>query len=243
MKAAIMQPTYLPWIGYFDLIDQVDKYVFLNNVQLVKRSWQVRNRIKTTQGQLFLTVPIRKIKSRDETNICEAIIDDSEAWREKHLKSIGLAYKKAPYFDEVFSFISGLIKTEITMLADFNINIIKNISDKIGIDVNTKFVTSSKLMGVDGKKDTLLVSICKAIGCYEYVSAKGSADYIEKDSPGGQFVKSDIKLFYHNYSHPNYDQINGNFLPQMSTIDLLFNKGFSQSLEIIRLGRRACLVF
>jgi hypothetical protein len=107
---AIMQPTYIPWLGYFDLMDSVDSFVFLNDVQWAKWSWQVRNRIKTSQGGLFLTVPIKRgVKSRLETKINEAQINDTEMWREKHLKSIFVAYRKSRYFDEVFPFLETMI--------------------------------------------------------------------------------------------------------------------------------------
>jgi hypothetical protein len=91
MLCAIMQPTYFPWTGYFDLIDQSDKFVFLDDVQLVRRSWMVRNRIKTSQGPLFLSIPVRKTKHRDEQLLHETEIDYSQNWQKKHLDSIRFA--------------------------------------------------------------------------------------------------------------------------------------------------------
>jgi len=234
--AAIMQPTYIPWLGYFDLIDQADKFVFLDNVQLVKRSWHIRNRIKTAQGELYLTIPVKKNKSRDKTILCEAHIDYEQTWKKRHLRSIQLAYKKAPYFNKVYSFIEKLIESNEVILSEFNINIIKGIFSKIGI--NKKFIKASKLQNINGFKDVLLVSICKEINCNYYFSAHGSSGYIERNSPGGEFAKSSIYLYYQNYKHPVYNQLYGDFIPYMSIIDLLFNYGFSRSLEIIKSGRR-----
>ena len=128
---AIMQPTYNPWLGYFDLIDRVDTFVFLDNVQVVKRSWQVRNRIKTPKGELFLTIPIIRPKGQS-TKLNEALIDDTQHWRRKHIKTIEFYYKNAKYFDEVFPFIKGLIEFPTTILSEFNINFITTISKKIG---------------------------------------------------------------------------------------------------------------
>ena len=91
---AIMQPTFFPWIGYFDLIDQVETFVFFDDVQLVKRSWQVRNRIKSANGELFLTIPIKKNKIRDELLISEAEIAYDENWQNKHLKTLNLLIKR-----------------------------------------------------------------------------------------------------------------------------------------------------
>ena len=231
-----MQPTYIPWMGYFNLIDQVDKFVFLDDVQLVKRSWQTRNRIKTAQGELFLTIPIKKVDKRDDTLICNAVISEDESWKEKHIRSLELAYKKAPYFDLMFSFIKEIIFNEEKKLSDYNIYIIKQIAQKLGL--KTEFIRSSELKGIVGKKDARLVSVCKHIGCDDYISPQGSAVYIEKECPGGEFAKNNLKFFYHNYEHPVYEQINGNFIGFMSIIDLFFNHGFDASLDIIKKGRR-----
>jgi hypothetical protein len=112
---AIMQPTFFPWIGYFDLIDQVESFVFYDDVQLVKRSWQVRNRIKSANGELFLTIPIKKNKTRDELLISEAEIAYDENWQSKHLKSIESAYKKADHFTVYL--VSCLLITKKNMKA------------------------------------------------------------------------------------------------------------------------------
>lgn len=239
MKCAIMQPTYIPWLGYFDLIDQVDKFVFLDDVKLEKCSWQVRNRIRSSRGELYLTIPIRRTVGRDKLIINEAVINEGLIWRKTHLKSIFFAYRKAAFFEEVYPFVETLINTKTENLADFNYNVIVLIAKRIGID--KKFIRSSELDNLCGKKDARVVSICKAIGCDEYLSPQGAAVYIERNSPGGEFVKNNMLLFYQNYSHPVYTQLYGEFLPYLSSIDLLFNCGFDGSLEIIRSGRRQAI--
>ena len=236
VKCAIMQPTYMPWLGYFDLMDKVDIFVYLDNVQLVKRSWQVRNRIKTSQGELFLTIPIKKTDSRKRILIKDAVINDDENWRYKHIRSIELAYKKSPYFDEVFPVIKRLICNDIVFLGDFNVNLIEEIRRRIGISSFT--VRSSLLGNMFGKKDELLANICDAVKADVYISPIGSAVYIEKNESGGALVKRGIDLYYHNYEHPVYEQINGAFRPYMGIVDLLFNVGFEQALSVIRSGRK-----
>ncbi len=236
IKCAIMQPTYNPWIGYFDLMDKVDVFVYLDNVQLVKRSWHVRNRIKTPQGELFLTIPIKKQKSRKDSLIKDALLNDEENWRYKHLKSIEINYKKAKYFDIVFPFLEGIIDNNIKYLGDFNINMIEKIKYAIGI--NTQTLRSSDIPFIKGKRDSLLAKICKYLNANIYISPQGSSIYIERDNPGGEIVKHGIELFYHNYEHPVYNQLYGKFIPYMGIIDLLFNEGFQNALEIIRKGRR-----
>ena len=236
MKCAIMQPTYIPWLGYFDLIDSVNKFIFLDDVKLEKCSWQVRNRIKTPQGELYLTIPVRSTKGRDKLIINEVTINDSELWRKKHLKSIFYAYKKSEFFNEVYPFIEKLINNKTIKLCGFTINIITTISDRIGI--NKGFMLSSNLKKLSGRNEERIVSICKEVNCNEYLSPQGSAVYIEKELPGGKFPKNNIDLFYQNYKHPVFRQGYGEFLPYMSILDLLFNYGFNKSLKIIRSGRR-----
>jgi hypothetical protein len=230
-----MQPTYNPWIGYFDMIDKVDKFVFLDNVQLAKRSWQVRNRIKTPSGELMLTIPVKKKKTRSETILCKCEINDDEKWRRKHLQALRLNYSKARYFDEVHPLVQELIESERTFVADFNIHIIKTVCAKIGIE--SDFVTASDLGSFDAKKDALLAEICQKIGVAAYLSARGSKEYIERESPGGELVRRGIDLYYHCYDHPQYNQLHGDFVPFMGIFDLLYNEGFQNSLDIIRRGR------
>lgn len=241
MTCAIMQPTYLPWIGIFDLMDQADKYVFYDDVQLVKRSWNVRNRIKNNQGELYLTIPVKKTKSRNDTLICEAVINDDENWRDKHLKSIKHAYIKAPYYNDVMPFVETLISNSIIILSELNIFINTEIAKKIGLQ--TTFLKSSDLKSKEGKKDLRLAAICKEINCNNYLSAQGSAAYIELEKPGGVFPENNINLFYHHYEHPAYAQQHGEFLPYMCILDLLFNCGFNNALQVIRTGRKKSFTY
>lgn len=238
---AIMQPTYLPWIGYFDLIDQVDQFVLLDNVQLAKRSWQVRNRIKTSQGDLFLTVSIKKKEHRADILIKNAEINYEENWTNKHLKSLEFNYKKAAYFREVYDLIYKILSTKHKYLARLNIDIIHSVSKKIGQEVN--FIRSSEFKEISGEKDKRLVEICKRIDAKEYLSPQGSAVYMERMRPGGEFVKEKIELFYHNFKHPIYHQLFNGFISHLCILDLLFNYGFDNSLEIIRKGRRPKIYF
>ena len=102
---AIMQPTYIPWIGYFDLIDKVDYFVFYDDVQVAKRSWQVRNKVKGSNGIQWLTLPIKNTNKRDDLLINEAELDNNQNWLKKHLQTIKQNYIKSNYFDDVYSFL------------------------------------------------------------------------------------------------------------------------------------------
>lgn len=236
MKCAIMQPTYFPWIGYFSLIDSVDKFVILDNVKLEKHSWQTRNRIKTSNGESFLTIPTHVPKGRLDTLINETLLATETNWRDKHLKGIYFAYLKSNYFKDIYKLIEKLIYFDIDNLSEYTTNIIREISCNIG--VNTEFIISSRMDNIKGEKDERLVNICKLLKCNTYYSPQGSAVYIEKEVPGGAFPKNEIILKYQNYIHPIYSQLWGDFLPFMGIADLLFNYGFKKSLEIIRSGKK-----
>lgn len=236
MICTIMQPTYIPWLGYFDLIDSADRFILLDDAKLKKRSWQVRNRIKTQYGEEYLTIPVKKTKDGEEPMINEAVINYRELWQRRHLQSIRRAYSQSQFFDEVYVFLEGLLNHRTELLRGFTVNIIVSICKIIGL--KKELILSSTLEGLTGAKDLRSVSICKKFGCEKYVSPQGSAVYIDRYSPGGEFPKHNISLFYQNYEHPVYPQQFGEFLPYMSAIDLFFNCGFGKSLEIIRSGRR-----
>ncbi len=226
---AIMQPTYLPWIGYFDLIDQADCFVFLDSVQFNKRSWQQRNRIKGPDEALWLTVPVLSKGRRDQL-ILDVEIDSTTAFQEKHLKSITHLYGKAPYFERYVDELSAILRGPCQCLADLNIELISWLCMSMGIQTET---LRSSCLNADGKRVDLLVAICKATGADCYISPEGSRGYIEEND---LFALNDIDLVYHAYHHPEYRQVNGDFLPYLSALDLLFNEGPS-SLSIVREGR------
>ena len=223
-----MQPTYLPWMGYFDLIDQSDIFVFLDNVQFEKQSWQQRNKIKTRQGEIWLTVPVLQSLGQ---KINEVKINNNSNWKEKHWKSIKYNYNKAPYFKTYFKFFEETYNTDWQYLVDLNIHIIKWVCNQLNIKKD--FIKSSD-MGIEGKKTDLLVNICKKLNADTYLSPLGSAVYIEKNN---LFEREGIKLEYQHFEHPIYKQLWEDFVPHISVIDLLFNEG-DKSLDIIRSGRR-----
>lgn len=234
---AIMQPTYMPWMGYFSMIDRVDEFVFLDMVQLAERSWQVRNKIKLNDTEKLLTIPIKKDKTRDERiiNQCPYMGED---WKKSHLDTIKTAYRKAPFYGQVFPFLSELYKVRAESIGAFNCTLIQAIAEKIGI--TTPFASAFEIMGeTQEKKDGLLAAICERCDADSYLAAPGSAAYIEKDSPGGAFKKRGIRLYYHYYMHPQYRQAGKEFISHIGIYDLLFNEGFEKALPIIRSGNKS----
>ena len=236
MKIAISQPTYIPWIGLFDLIDQADIFVFYDDVQIVKQSWDTRNRIKTHNDVQWLSLGIKHNKNFSKLKFNTTELNNVNNWRIKHLKTIKNAYIKSNFFEEVYDWINELIiDSKYNLLGDFNSNIIKDISSRIGI--NTVFKNSSMLSSTKGSKDVRLVSICKELDADTYISPLGAFNYIEKNNKNGAFQSSETKLLYQEYKHPEYNQLYGKFISQLSILDLLFNEGFDNSLDIIRSGR------
>ena len=225
---AIMQPTYIPWIGYFALIDRVDEFVFLDSVQFERRSWQQRNRIKGSIGEIMLTVPVQKAL-RDKLRICDAKIDYTSKFVHKHITALQHAYGRAPFFKEYKEIIFDALNKKTSLLADLNIDIIKNLAKALGIE--TPITRSSKLSST-GTKDELLYNICCEMNAHVYISPPGSKEYIDSSK---FFAEGVFSLVYHKYTPQTYHQLFGKFVPYMAVIDLLFNEG-PKSLEIIRSG-------
>ena len=225
-----MQPTYIPWAGYFDLINRSDVFVFLNNVQFSKQSWQVKNKILSNGNELKLTVPIKK--ARLSTNIDQIIIDDSQPWRKKHLKSIYYSYLRSPFFNDVYPVIEKIIcnKTNI-MLVDLNVEIIKTLSSKI-FD-KCFFIDSRDLKIYSDDKLDRIIKICKIVDATEYLSPSGSIAYLEAMNYKQRFSNSSLDFSVHNYIPTKYTQLNSPFRPFLSIIDLLFNEGFKKAKTLI----------
>ena len=222
-KIAILQPSYIPWIGYFEQIINVDIFVFYDDVQYTKNDWRNRNKIKTLDGSSWLSIPVNSSTSK---NINEVLIDDTKPWRTKHLKTLKQFYSKSRYFDEIYPILQNNINSDINSLSNISINIIKDIAKYL--EINTKFYLSSDL-DIDGDKNNRLINICKHFAASTYYSGLAAKEYIDTEL----FHDNDIDLVFQDYKHPTYTQLHGGFLPYLSIIDLLFNHG-KQSIKIIK---------
>jgi WbqC-like protein family len=235
LRVAIAQPTYLPWLGYFDLIDQVDAFVVLDNVQFEKQSWQQRNRIKTPSGLQWLTVPV-VFRGRFGQLINQVEIRDHEFWR-NHLRAIELNYRRAPFFENYFPELTQRLQSAAgAQLADMNVRLIEWFMSIL--EIRTPLFFSSQLDQV-GKRTELLANICSHLGATQYISPIGSAAYLLEEIDLLQCRS--IEVFFHNYEHPQYQQRFPPFIPYASILDLIFNEG-GRSPEIVRSGRRSPLL-
>jgi hypothetical protein len=236
MKVAISQPTYLPWLGYFDLIDQVDAFVFLDSVQFEKQSWQQRNRIKTPAGLQWLIIPVI-FHGRLGQRIQDVEIRETGFWR-NHLRAIELNYRRTPFFAKYYEEFAGMLEqcSRNALLAELNICLIQWFCGVFGIQTP---VWRSSAMNESGGRCTYLVNLCRSLRANSYLSPLGSADYLLKDLR--EFSDAGIEVTFQNYDHPQYRQLFPPFVPYASALDLLFNEG-PGSVEIIRKGRRASLI-
>jgi hypothetical protein len=235
MRIAICQPTYLPGLGYFDLMDQVDRFVLLDTVQFEKQSWQQRNRIKTPTGLLCLTVPVI-FRGRLEQKVQDVEIRDPD-FRRKHLRGVELNYSRAPFMKEYLPAFAGILEEVVTgtRLADLNFQLLQWLAGILGIGVPVVLASS---LEVQGKRAELLANICQKLGATQYVSPIGAAEYLLNDVDA--LGNMGVETLFHNYQHPEYQQQFPPFLAFASVIDLIFNEG-ARSIEVIRSGRNACL--
>ena len=216
MKVAIMQPTYIPWIGYFALMESVDVFIILDSVQFSKRSWQQRNQIKTESGAKWLTVPVISKGKKDQL-IADVKIDYSSKFPESHINMIKQNYKDSLFFYKYSDDLFNIIGKEYRNLSQLSIELILLI--KSILDIKTEIKYSSDF-ATKGKKDTLLAELCEQVGATEYISPPGSKVYLDDSN---SFVKRNISVKYFNYEHIIYSQLHGEFIQYMSIVDLLFN--------------------
>jgi hypothetical protein len=222
-----MQPTYLPWLGYFELMLNCDRFVYFDDVQFVKKSWQQRNRIKTVTGELMLSVPVLSKGMRDQ-KINQVHINNQENWQHKHLASIDNNYRKAAYFHQYINGLREIYLRRFDKLLDLNLALIEFLCHQIGIGTST--VLSSEL-DPQGDRNERIIDICLKIGADILYDAEGAAEILDQAA----FERNGITLIFQHYRHPTYHQLHAGFIAYLSTLDLLFNEG-DKSKEIIRSG-------
>jgi hypothetical protein len=228
MKCAIMQPTYLPWTGYFALIASVDVFLFLDDVEFSRQSWQQRNRIKSQKGPQWLSVPAR-LSGRSHQLIREVEIDNSQPWRRRHCNSILMSYAKAAHVDWLRPWLQEVYQGQESSLCELNIRMVQETAGFLGLKTTFQRVSA---LGVSGDKVARLIACCRAVGADEYLSPVGSFGYIDADNA---FDAGGVRLRYLHYEHPTYRQVNGEFVPYMAAVDLLLNEG-PDSAAIIASG-------
>lgn len=214
-RVAIIQSNYIPWKGYFDIIHDAEIFVFLDDVQLTKRDWRTRNKIKTSKRTEWLTIPV---KGGREQLICEAEIIQN-GWQQHHLKALVTNYSRAPFFREFKYLLDMLYAVPHVNLSEFNRQTIGIICEILGI--KTQLLCSIDL-SASGSKDDRLIDICKELGATQYISGPAARDYIVEE----KFQEAGISLVFKDYSnYPEYKQLFPPFEHTVTILDLLFNCG------------------
>lgn len=219
-KLAIIQSSYIPWKGYFDIINEVDIFVFLEDVQFTKQDWRNRNKIKMKDGAKWATVPVKESKHHLRQKIYEVKINNTINWQRKHYESLKVNYSKAKYFKDYREMTEDLyFRKNWDFLSEMNIYMTKILCEALGI--NTLFY-NSKDYDFSGKRTDKLVNICKYFSADYYLSGPSAKDYIDDD----KFKEAGIALAYKDYSqYPEYPQLYPPFDHHVTVFDLIFNCG------------------
>lgn len=226
MIVSINQPAYLPWLGYFHRIAVSNVHVVLDHVQFEKNSFTNRNKVRTADGWCWLTIPVRTAGKFGDLPINRIEIDNEKPWGRKHWSTLRLNYARAPYFQDHARFFDDIYQRSWTKLSDLVIEVTRYLLDTFGIQ--TKLIFSSQL-AIAGKKEELLLNLCRELGATEYLSGPLGRNYLRQEV----FHSHAISVRYDDYQHPTYPQAYSGFEPFMAAIDLLFNVG-PGSLEVIR---------
>ena len=220
MNVVILQPSYIPWRGYFDQIRRADLFIFYDDVQYDKHGWRNRNQIKTAQGKQWLTIPVHSKGATEGVLIKDVRIDWSKPWPKQHFKALTFAYQKAPRFKDYLPLLQAFYERRDECLADFTIETSILLSRELGI-VSTRFLRSSELPGITGAKTERLIQILKQVGATHYISGPAARDYIEQE----KFNEAGITLEYMDYNYPEYPQLYPPFDSYVTILDLLFMTG------------------
>jgi len=225
MKATILQPGYLPWLGFFNQMEISDIFVFLDDVQYDRRGWRNRNRIKGCNGPIWLTVPVVQ-KGQFNQSLLETKVNNSAPWAKKQLRTIQFNYKSSPYFEKYYPPLEEILKCNWESLLDLDYKLTHELMKWMGITTPT--YRSSELEVRDYDKTGRLVDICLQVGVSAYISGPLCKDYMDVSN----FEKAGIDVLIHDYHHPEYTQRYPPFVSHLSVLDLLFNEG-PESLRIL----------
>lgn len=228
-RCAIMQPTYLPWSGYFNLMAQVDVFVLLDDVQFQRQSWHCRNRILLQGREHLMTVPVVGVHLGDRLSDVQTAADP---WRERHWATLVSAYGKAPHGDELLARLQPLYRPAqpaTRSLVEWNASLIDVLAQ--ALDIHTPRVRASDL-GCGGQRSAHLLELCDALGCDHYLSPRGSRGYLQDDDFEGN---GRVTLAYQDFEPRPYAQRRADvFVSHLSVIDVIAQQGRSFAARYVR---------
>ena len=225
MKLAIHQPNYLPWPGYFHKMESVDVFLILDTVQYIKLEYDNRCKIKTPEGEQWMTVPISPPSLGTPINKVK-FAEGADIWR-YNWKTLKNNYSKSAFFNDYQDELREIYGKEWDRLIDLNLKLIKTVRNWLGIETPIKL--ASELPKSTLKGTELILSFCRELNADAYLSGVGGKNYLEQE----QFDSNNINLEYQNYTPIVYKQMFGDFLPNLSVIDLLFNCGKESLSQIM----------
>lgn len=238
MKLAIMQPYFFPYLGYFQLMDAVDKIILYDYVHYIKKGWIKRNRIlEQNHGAVWIVAPVCKESSH--TRISETKIDVHSAWQKKLLNLLEHNYKNAPYYHEIMPILRPFLERQFSHLATFNFESIRTIAELLDMNVSIEY-GSSRFLDIEQQLEESLTQedhrslriwkICEREKADSYINPIGGKELYDKQ----QFADQGIRLFFLQTKAYSYKQVTGDFIPDLSIIDVLCNCGIQQTQKLLK---------
>ncbi len=221
---AVLQPSYLPWLGFFDQVRRSDHFVFYDDVQFDKHGWRNRNRVKSSGGAVWLTVPVRA-HGRMGQRINEVEIADGVPWTRKHLQTIEQLYAQSPHRAAYLPELSELLQRKWERLADLDIELSRLMCHWFGL---SRTMHRASELDIHGDRNTRLLALCKYFGADTYLSGDAAKDYLDVEL----FEENDVRVVWQSFKHPEYPQLHGDFIPYLSALDLLLNVGDDSRLVL-----------
>ena len=224
----IHQPDFMPYLGFFQRLNMADIFIVLDNVQYRgdSKSMTNRDKIKTAKGEQWINVGIQKAKYKSLIN--EIYLNKEHDWRKRSLNLIKENYRKADYYNEIYPYVEELYSLDCERMIEFNMASIKMLITLFGIE-NIEIRYASEL-NVTGKSNERIVHLVQAVGCNRYLSGVGARNYFEPKL----YEQNGIEVVWQDFTHSVYSQQFGEFIPYLSSIDLLFNCGIDYSRRILK---------
>jgi hypothetical protein len=220
----VLQPAYLPWLGFFDQLRRADVFVYYDDVQYDKHGWRNRNRIKTRTGPRWLTVPVRH-SGLGSPRILDVEIDTRTPWARKHVASIRQAYAAAPFLGRYMPALEELLHRGWERLVDLDIAVVALMADWLGLE---RRIERSSALDIGGERTERLLRICQRLGASRYLSGDAARDYLDV----ALFERHGIAVEWQQFVHPVYPQLHGEFVSYLSAVDLLLNCGDDAALVL-----------